>query len=194
MSAARMAAEAAFAAPQFSLGPNFKAQITVRRARVPASAQPAAAEPSPPTDEPIGKRPRVFKVEAARDHHTLQAEPAPGTPVNLADHRQADTPKQRKRRPADHKRPGPVVLVHSPPPPLPFQLIQLIQPLQPSKPHKAAPRSEALLAGLEKITPTLAAIEQAQSYWFIDNRFDSHYQRLSKQADELLKQLRNRRR
>lgn len=165
-----------------------KAQITVRRARGLTLAQPAVAEASPSANEPIGKRPRVFRVEVARDHQTLRAAPAPGTPQDAASHRQADLPKQRKRRLAADKRPGPVVLVHSLPAPLPFQ------PPQPLQPYRAAPRSAALLAGLEKITPTLAAIEEAQSFWFIDHGFDSHYQRLSKQADELLKQLRNRRR
>lgn len=180
-SAARLAAEAAFAGPTFSLIQNGQTQITVRRARSfaraerPAEVSPAAAE------QPVAKGPRVFRIDSARVHATVSAEAAlQPPPVQITD-TQPLTPKNRRRR-AQEQRSGPVVLVQV--------------PAKPPTATAASPalRSKILVAGLARVTPILAAIEEAQAFQFIDNRFESHYQRLSRQADLLLNQLKSHRR
>ena len=73
-SAARLAAEAAFAAPQVRSLAQPLAQVTVRRTR----SASVAVEPPPeasdsPTIEPTARGPRVFKVEAAPISPSVEA-------------------------------------------------------------------------------------------------------------------------
>lgn len=170
-SAARLAAEAAFAGPTFSVIRNGQTQVTVRRARNLARLERPAQVSPPAAEHPVAKGPRVFRIDSARVHTSAPTEPAPQHQPGQTTDTQALPPKTRRRR-APEQRPGPVVRVVPAP----------------------APKSRTLVASLAQVTPILTAIEKAQSLQFIDRSFESHYQRLSRQADVLLKQLKRRRR
>lgn len=170
-SAARLAAEAAFAGPTFSVIRNGQTQVTVRRARNLARLERPAQVSPPAAEHPVAKGPRVFRIDSARVHTSAPTEPAPQHQPGQTTDTQALPPKTRRRR-APEQRPGPVVRVVPAP----------------------APKSRTLVASLAQVTPILTAIEKAQLLQFIDSSFEGHYQRLSRQADVLLKQLKGRRR
>lgn len=181
-SAARLAAEAAFAGPTFSVIRNGQTQVTVRRARNLARLERPAQVSPPAAEHPVAKGPRVFRIDSARVHTSAPTEPAPQHQPGQTTDTQALPPKTRRRR-APEQRPGPVVRV-VPAPAIP----------RPTPAIAPAPKSRTLVASLAQVTPILTAIERAQSLQFIDSSFESHYQRLSRQADVLLKQLKRRRR
>lgn len=177
ISAARLAAEAAFEPPRPSVTQNGQAQITVRRVRLLAVGQLEATPVVASADTSGPKQPRVFRVEAARIGKAGQFMPTPQTKPDLGPDGQATSLKSRKRLVAAEQRPGPVVLTRSAVASLPPQ------------PEVAAPSSEALGVRLEQITPILAAIQRAQTVWFIDDRDEVQWRRLSVRADKLLRQL-----
>ncbi len=164
ISAARLAAEAAFGAPPFQPTPASQAQITVRRARYGVVAQQPVAD-AVAVAELTGKGPRVFRVEPAF---------AVATTAAVATASAAPT---RRRRSSPDKQPGQVVhVVH-------------LQPARPEAPAPAAPLADSLVAALARVAPVLESIQRAQSFHFIDDRFDPAWRRLSKQAEELLNEV-----
>jgi hypothetical protein len=177
-----LAAEAAFAGPTFSVIQNGQTHITVRRTRNFARAEPPAETSPAAAENPVTKGPRVFRIDSSGAYTSVPTEPAPQSQPGQTDDTQPLLLKTPKRRASD-RRPGPVVLLvqeHATPGPTPA-----IAP---------TPRPKTLLASLAQVKPILAAIKKAQSLQFIDSRFEEHYQRLSKQADVLLDQLKSRRR
>ncbi len=96
LSAARLEAEAAFAAPQLRLTPAIQAQVTVRRTRLLVVPEKEVAGDAPAA-EPAAKSPRVFRVEAAHSAESALAGPALQPPVT-----------KRRRRAAVGKAPGEV--------------------------------------------------------------------------------------
>ena len=186
VSAARLAAEAAFAAPTFQPTAHTPALVTVRRARLGMVARQADGDDArptsgtPPSSHPasddrsfadvMGKAPRVFRLETARSAST-----APAAVATLP------VVAKRQRRTAPDKRPGQVLhVVHMQP-----------QPPQPPMATTAAARPLTLLAALARVAPVLDAIQHAQSFSLLDERFEQAWQRLLKQADQLLAQLRS---
>lgn len=181
-SAARLAAEAAFASPSDSDTQNGQAQIIVRRARNLALVERPAEVVSIAVEQSAVKEPRVFRVDNALAQALTPASAAPAlSPVQITD-TQPTHIKVRRRR-AQAQRPGPVVVVQMPAKPAPMEA-----PTPTASPELTF---EILKAELACFTPILTAIEKAQAFQFIDNRFDRQYQRLSKQADRLLNQLKS---
>ena len=167
-SAARLAAEAAFAAPDKlpEIG-STPAQVTVRRAKLAVWARPVPAADAPPAAELVGKAPRVFRLQAAQAPAPAPA-PAGVSPLPAA--------ARRQRRVAADKRPGQVLhVVH----------IQT----RPAEVAAVAARSAALAVELARLAPVREAIQRAQSFCFIDERVEQKWQRLSAQAKLLLVQL-----
>ncbi len=181
VSAARLAAEAAFASPPFSVPQNSQAQITVRRARVidPAEAASAGSLGGAPALAP--KAPRVFRIETARSLETVPAERARAF---WADDLHLNTPsapaKRRKRRLEDNQRPGPVVVVVQQPP----------APRAPKPSVQAAPKLQAWAVHSNRLAAQPAAAQEARSFVFIDDAMAAQWQRLSQRADELRKAVR----
>jgi hypothetical protein len=180
MSSARLAAEAAFAAPPVHAVQPGQAQITVRRARTPLLAEPPAAGQGAAAAVKAAKGPRVFRVDTAVGAAALAAAPlhapASGSPV----FGEAAAPKMRRCRAAADRRPGPVVVV--------------TPDAVPSTPPAAAhmlPDSERLSAALARVTPVLQAVAQARSFRVVDECFENQWQGLFEQAGELLRQIRN---
>lgn len=182
-SAARLAAEAAFSEPTFSLVQNGQTQISVRRARgLERAERPEEVSPAR-VEQPAAKEPRVFRVDSAPVQDALPAETAPQKqPVQITDTQ--PLPLKTRRRREHEQRTGPVVLVVQKP----------ATQAPPSPAASSALRFNKLIAELARVTPILTAIEKAQAFQFIDNHFESQYQRLSKQADRLLEQLKSCRR
>ncbi len=180
MSASRLAAEAAFAAPQFSAPPPSQAQVTIRKARVAVfAAQPVVTDEGLSAMEPATQGPRVFRVEAPQAGHSTQAmgdalhEPLAAS-AGDADAVVAVVP--RSRRAAADKRPGPVLhVVHALP----------ARPLA----DAAAPSLRGLIAELASVGPTLDAIRCAQSFEIVDRRAEIEYQRLSRLAEDIRSEL-----
>ncbi len=182
MSAARLAAEAAFAAPlPLSASPE-RVQVTVRRARLAAPvAEPAAVDDTRPAIEPTRKAPRVFTLEAAqapRQPDTpLGVQSLPLPPASPAASIRSDAPatgaRARIRRIAVDKRPGPVLHV-----------LQSV-PRQTRQAETTPPRLATLIDELARVGPVLESIAQAQSFRFIDDRFAMEWQQISQRADDL---------
>jgi hypothetical protein len=183
MSAARLAAEAAFAAPPLFSTPSptqsTSALVTVRRARGTALA-PAADEETDTAGEsghassPV-KGPRVFRVDApvlvataadaSRQPSTWQADEA--VPISSSP---IWPTAPRLRRSSTHKRPGPVLhVVHALPPRQELPLLPLL----------------ALTAQLARVEPVLADIRFAQALRLMDNNQASEWQRLGRVADDI---------
>lgn len=163
MSTARLAAEAAFAAPPRVAPPSGRPQITVRRARGAAPAPPVAQDDGPPEVAAANKSPRVFRVDAAR-----AAEPGRAA----GDEVPTPVPVPPRRRHGTDRRPGPVV--------------RLVQPLPASADDQPTARQLAAMAAtLAGIDPVLRAIERAQSFVFIDGRFADAWQALAERASAL---------
>lgn len=184
-SAARLAAEAAFAGPASRVIQNVQTQITLRRARSIVRAEQPAEVSTAVAEQPAAKGSRVFRIDSARGHASVPTEQAPQARPDQKTDTPPLLPKTRRRR-APEQRPGPVVLVvQKPATPRPLFATAAVPP---------APTSKTLAARLDQVTPVLAAIEKAQSFHFVDSRFENQYQRLSDQADLLLNQLKGHRR
>jgi len=171
MSAARLAAEAAFAAPaQPEPPPQAPAQVTLRRSRLAGGLDEAAGggAVAPTGMPPEAAGPRVFRVVAAPS----AAAPAVA-PRALLDEAVATPATPRKRRVRAEQRPSPVVVVQVAPAPAPAA------PLQP----------EALRAELQRAGALLEVAARAQAFHIDPHAFDRDWQRLSRRADELLKEL-----
>lgn len=171
MSAARLAAEAAFAGPRDSATPANPAQVIVRRDR---RADPAAARPigtgdntnSAPAD--AGKGPRVFRVEGVRSPAPHDMPPADPAVTGVV---------QRSRRIATDRRPGPVLhQVHATP-----------LPQRAAGPWASA--LDLLRSRLADVGQLLRAVAHAQSLQFVDERFDLEWQQLSRKADGIRQDL-----
>jgi hypothetical protein len=183
-SAARLAAEAAFAATPKHSAPPSLTHITVRRRRLASDLPPAQVGVGPPantTVTPEPQQPRVFRVDA-RDArpiavkeqtrpHRPQTSEAPG-PRDVA------APAARRRRTAVNKRPGPVVVV--------------THAVGPMAPADAGPglKLDQLRISLASVGPVLDAIARAQSFRFDVGHFDTAWQSLAHRAEALLLSLR----
>ena len=182
--AARLAAEAVFAAPQVRSLVQPLAQVTVRRTR----SASVAVEPPPeasdsPTIEPTARCPRVFKVEAAPISPSVEAGlatlPPPTERSTHSDSLPAEAPAiRRPRRIATDKRPGPVLHVIQAPPE---------RKLEAEVPQ---PRLDFLTGKLDRVTPVLETIARAQAFSLFDERFAREWLRLSQKVDRLHAQIR----
>jgi hypothetical protein len=83
-------------------------------------------------------------------------------------------------------RPGPVVQV--------VRVVDQRPTVQATFTVQPAHRTQQLSASLQRLEPVLEAIKTAQSFWFVDTLFEGRYERLGKQAEQLLKQLKSQRR
>ena len=185
MSAARLAAEAAFAGPRSPVSEPVRALVTVRRARLALPPQAAAAGAAEPA-APAAKVQRVFRIDAPREPPPQGPLPGPSAaePVAAATPRAAEAAApapppavvRRRRRADPDKRPGPVlhVVVDLPPP-----------PAAPAAPLQAAQLMEAL----DALDPLLQDIARAQAWRFDGSAFQAEWQRLSQQLDALRAEL-----
>jgi hypothetical protein len=189
MSAARMAAEAAFSGPLFVAEPALlpPAHVTVRKARSAALVSADAAVAIRADDAALSstattKGPRVFRVDAGPAPVGLGADmpwPHPAaiaattaiTRAKTDSHDGAVRPaKVQVRRAAADKRPGPVLhLVHK-------------LPTRHDAPPQPLPVNE-LVRQLARVEPVLADIRRAQAFRFLDQSLAAEWQRLSRVAD-----------
>ncbi len=183
-SAARLAAEAAFAAPQVRSLAQPSAQVIVRRTR----SASLAVEPTPeashrPTIELTAKSARVFRVEAAPTSQSVEPGSATLPPKTEGSTRSGSLPAQARaiphpRRIGTDKRPGPVLHVVP----------------APSEPRREAevpqPRLALLTAELDRVTPVLETIARAQAFSLVDERFAREWMRLSRKVERLHAQIR----
>jgi hypothetical protein len=180
MSAARLAAEAAFAAPaQPAPPPVAPAQVTLRRSRLGAGPDEAAGAPRQASGAaPAAEAgPRVFRVVAALP--VLPAAPVPLSPGLEAESAPVAVPRTRRVR--AERRPSAVVVVKAAEPPArQAAATSELPPLQP----------EALRAELQRAGALLEMAAQAQSFRIDSTAFDSDWERLSRRAEQLLKELR----
>lgn len=183
-SAARLAAEAAFAAPQVVvLAQQPAAKVMVRRTR---SASLAAEPPPEPTHgaaiELTPKSARVFRVEAAPKAPSVEACSASSPPQaeesTLSAGSLVKAPAIPKpRRIGTDKRPGPV--------------LHVVAPSEPTRPVEVRPPRLDWLAGeLGRVTPVLEGIARAQAFTLVDERCAREWMRLSRKVDRLLAQIR----
>jgi hypothetical protein len=178
MSAARLAAEAAFGdRPQRTAPPN-PALVIVRRARLAVDAGTAAAsdDTRPATQpQPVDKSPRVFRVDAAPSPKPPDLPALDLVPPALTG--QAVAAGARPRRTAAHKRPGPV--------------LHVVHTLPARRPEVEAPATDlaALAAALDRVGLVLADIGRAQSFRVIDDHRSASWQQLSLQADAIRAEL-----
>jgi hypothetical protein len=184
-SAARLAADEAFSAPE-SLPPNTNQPVViVRRARVLSrDLDISAPDSATPVHESEGKAPRVFRVESNADllpdelRPVLSASPA-------QDHAQDVVHVPRKRRIAVDKRPGPVVHVLQDPGRLQPDAEAGSNGLA-SSPGRPLDELVGELAGVDRI---FEAIRRAQAFQMNDERFAGEWRRVSLAADELQRQI-----
>lgn len=177
MSDARLAAEAAFAAPALNRGATIQARVTVRKTRLPACAvEPARAQPGP-SAEPAPNHPRVFRVEGAPkasavgQHETAQRPPE-GRPTGVATPGPAKLRHSRPQHIATAKQPGPVTHV------------VLAAPALHEK-SRVQPTPATLLAELSSIGQILDAARRAQSLEIMDRRAGARRQRLLRVAENI---------
>ena len=182
MSAARLAAEAAFAAPRLDPSPPLQASVTVRRARPSRGAvETVTAPPSGVAEGPLDSRsPRVFRVEASMLRSPTEPEGMDPPQLALlappADRiSPVATPVKRRRRIGVDKRPGPVL-----------HLVHAVPAAQAARSDAAdAPVFDQLLAQLARVGELLQEIEQAQSFQFVSERFAPDWLQLSQTADAI---------
>jgi hypothetical protein len=188
MSAARQAAEAAFAAPELRSPQAVEVQVTVRRARaaeIPQSEpelnpERQATQGSPGMPMPA-KGSRVFRVKGAQ---TPRAQEAPAA-VNALLHEDAlrdRSPMPRttsqKRRMANHMRPGPVLhVVHA--------LAVRSEPEPEPEPEQARPRLDLMAAELVQIGKVLDQAKRAESLQFIAPGFGREWDRLGRRVEQI---------
>jgi hypothetical protein len=170
MSPARLAAEAAFAAPTLAPASIPTAQVTVRKRRLAGWQSESLPDTAPndagrPVDTLTSTGPRTFRVEPLKAQapderpETAGADPAA---VSTAEGR-----SPRARRPKQ-QRPGPVT----------HTVLELAVP-----PGEAG--VQRLRAALAEVGPVLDGIQHAQSTTFIDPEADAAWQALSHEIDEL---------
>lgn len=185
-SAARLAAEAAFAAPQVRSLPQTSAQVIVRRTR----SASLAGKPKPeagdgPTIETAARGARVFRVEAAPTSRSARAgiavEPSPTEASTHSSSLPVHAPASPNgRRIAADKRPGPVSHV-------------ILAPSEREREAEAPqPRLDLLLGELERVTPVLEFIARAQAFSLVNERIAREWLRLSRKVDKLHEQIRAR--
>lgn len=183
-SAARMAAEAAFEAPQVRSLAQPSPQVISRRTRSAIPAGEPAPEPcDSPTSERMAKSARVFRVEPAPTAQSVEIGSAILPPKSegspLSDSLPALAPViSHRRRIGTDKRPGPVLhVIHA--------------PYEPKRAAEASPLRLDWLAGeLDRVTPVLQAIARAQAFSLADARFAREWNRLSRKVDRLHAQVR----
>ena len=163
------AAQAAFAAPHQPRPSELAPLVVVKRSRVAGAIEgprPVVALPSSdaPIDDKDNKGPRVFRVEAAA------AEPVLTPPAPPQEQPAEAAPLRRRRRVADHMKPGPVVLAFQAPPaasaPPPRQAREpadLAGPWQ----GLSAVEARTLRTLLARLEPVLEDIRRAQSLQFL---------------------------
>jgi hypothetical protein len=183
-SAARLAAEAAFAAPQVRSLAQPLAQVTVRRTRSASVAvEPPLEASDSPTIEPTARGARVFRVEAAPISPSVEAGlatlPPPTEGSTHSDSLPAEAPAiRRPRRIATDKRPGPVShVVHAP-------------PKRQRESEVLQRQLDLLTSGLDRVKPVLETIARAQAFSLVDERFVREWMRLSQKLDRLRAQIR----
>lgn len=171
-SAARLAAEAAFANLPVVAQPAHPVQIIMRRSRTSSLvAQPAEATRDVPIIETAVKRARVFRVGTASTQSSDEAVPSDALPAsaptpNVTSMAKAAT-ASKSRHPGADKRPGPVLRV--------FQT-RFDQPAEvPSKPQLSA----SLIAALAPVAPVLELIARAQTFTVINPTLEVEWLRLS---------------
>jgi hypothetical protein len=177
MSPARLAAEAAFATPALYTESPSQAQVTVRKGRMRVGAAPAQPA-SDRSAEPALGRARVFRVEALRTTSGLPESVASlpgGLPAQAAISDTAPVPRERPHQ-ATAKRPGPVTHV------------VLASPAIRETPA-AEPTLDTMEAELSGVGQMLEAAQQARSLEIVDRRMDALWQELSRQADDILRDI-----
>lgn len=183
MSAARLAAEAAFAAPN-SAQPTAAAaaSVVLRRSRLvagqgPAAQHEAAAHEAAATHAAAGKNARVFRVQATPTNPfspeaaagAADAEPSAPTPK----------PPTRARRVGSDKRPGPVLMLVQ----APVAVAAVVE--------LPTPPLEDLLTQLNLAGQLLQAAERAQSFRLDTDSCAKEWQQLSHKIDSLREDIRS---
>ena len=183
-SAARLAAESAFVAPQVRSLPQPLALIIVRRTRSASLlVKPTPEASDSPTSELTAKGPRVFRVEAPPTPRSAEASFAALPPPTETSRHSGSLPAQtpanpNARRIATDKRPGPVLhVVHVP-------------PERKREAEAPQPRLDLLIGELERVTPVLEVIARAQAFSLVDERIARELLRLSRKLDALHAQIR----
>jgi hypothetical protein len=182
MSAARLAAEAAFAAPALRPPQPVEVQITLRRARgaeVPPfepELQPKSRASQTSADTPsAAKAPRVFRVETAQTPRSQETAPAGnGLPHEdaLRDRSLKPQTTSQKRRKAKHMQPGPVLhVVHT--------------LAVPGEAEQARPRLDLMAAELVRIGKVLDEAKRAESLRFVPSGFSLEWERLWCRAENI---------
>ncbi len=193
-SAARLAAEAAFAAPDLRPEEAPVVPITTRQVRWTDAATPAEG-PAPdqqqqsqqdqapeanrqplenePNTPPVARAPRVFRIEATPKPPSDDA-PAAATASPSADPLQglgAASPfPPRTRRKASHRQPGPVVhVVHAP----------VVQ----NEPEGERPRLDLMRAELARIGAVLDEAKLAESLQFVAPNFAWEWERIWRKGE-----------
>lgn len=181
MSAARQAAEAAFAAPVQRAPQISEALVTVRKSRHAVAMEGhAAAEVALAETESGQRTPRVFRVGPPPATDTGDAKPVSepmlqGTPRSNVETASRSPPRPRRRN--GEKRPGPVLhVVHS--------------QMEPSAARVVEPRLDELMAELTAVGPVLHTTHTAGSLLLVEKRFAADWQRLAQRVDALRKELR----
>ena len=177
LSAARLAAEAAFTATRLPQAPTQQARITVRRSKLPGGLAAVADSVEQVVAEVAPRDARVFTIgpahlgKAAAVSATAMQANAARSAADETPAPEAARPRRLSRVPID-RRPGQVtqvVLVHT----------ALDQPPQ------TAVRWQVLNDDLRMLTPLLNDIRCAQSLSFIDSSFERHWDRLGQQAQQI---------
>jgi hypothetical protein len=174
MSAARQAAEAAFATPELRPPPTLEVQITVRRTR--EAPAPKLETPQSSPDAPsVSRGSRVFRIESAQTAGLPEAVSATNALLHeesLRNHGPSPRTAAPLSRAVDNRRPGPV--------------LHLVQTLDaPSEPEQTRPRLDLLAAELARVGTVLDEIKQAQSLKFVANPFAREWERLWRVAAEI---------
>jgi hypothetical protein len=186
MSAARQAAEAAFAAPELRPPQPGEVQITVRRARgaeIPQSEpglKPERQATPCSSDAPLAaKGPRVFRIETLQTPRSQEAPAAVNTLAHedaLRDHPPKPPTTSKRRRRATHMQPGPVLhVVHT----------LAVRSEPEPEPEPTRPRLDLMAAELAQIGKVLDQAKHAESLQFIAPGFGRVWDRLGRRVQQL---------
>ena len=187
-SAARLAAEAAFAPPQVYPVPTSQAQVSVRRSRSTClAAAPVPESQLESSTQQLTKSSRVFRVQAEPTPHSTAPSLAATTPTtegpthndSLAAKGSGQTSSSRI---GSDRRPGPGRQV--------FHAALESQPERQPEVQKPQPRPGVLIAALQGVAPDLEMIAQALEFSLVDERVARQWLRLSRQLDELHEKIR----
>lgn len=185
MTAARLAAEAAFAAPVRRTEQIGQTLVVVRRARLAAPANgPVVSKPGPSDTDRDHKVPRVFRVGPTPAAHAVGAAPDPApTPHSLPeiDVTTASSPRPRRRRRSGDKLPGPVLHVVRDETPLIAD--------QPGDPRLKELMAELINVGHSKVVPP-----PLQPFCVPDQRILAAWENLAQRVEALREEVRARRR